>query len=102
MASCTLRVFCVNDIYELDNMPRLKQAIKELRTTNTVVLLAGDFLAPSLLSSLDSGHGMVDVMNDVGIEYVCFGNHEQDVPHKEMLKRIKESHFKCVPELPVE
>jgi 2',3'-cyclic-nucleotide 2'-phosphodiesterase (5'-nucleotidase family) len=47
--------------------------MRELRTANTAVVLAGDFLAPSLLSSLDSGRGMVDVMNDVGIEFVCFG-----------------------------
>ena len=50
-----LRVICVNDVYELEHLPRLKTAVKELRTENTVVLLAGDFLAPSLLSSLDSG-----------------------------------------------
>lgn len=43
-----------------------------------------------------AGMGMVDVMNDVGIEFVCFGNHEQDVAHKDMLKRIKESKFKWI------
>lgn len=95
-AGCTLRVIAINDVYELDNMPRLKTAIKQLRTANTVVLLAGDFLAPSLLSSLDAGRGMVDVMNNVGIEYVCFGNHEQDVAHRDMLKRIAESKFKWI------
>ena len=95
-SACVLRVICVNDVYELDHMPRLKTAISQLKTENTVVLLAGDFLAPSLLSSLDSGRGMVDVMNDVGIEYVCFGNHEQDIAHKDMLKRIRESKFKWI------
>lgn len=35
-------------------------------------------------------------MNNVGIDYVCFGNHEQDVAHRDMLKRIKESNFKWI------
>lgn len=49
---------------------------------------------------------MVDVMNNVGVEYVCFGNHEQDVAHKDMLKRIKESNFRWIntnaPTMPLE
>ena len=48
---CTLRIFHVNDVYELDNLPRLKRAIETLRTGNDVALLAGDFVSPSLLSS---------------------------------------------------
>lgn len=37
--------------------------------------------------------GMVDVLNEVGIDYVCFGNHETDVPHVALLERIRESKF---------
>jgi hypothetical protein len=40
---------------------------------NTIVVLPGDFVAPSLLSSLDRGKGMIDMMNRVGVNYVCFG-----------------------------
>lgn len=36
---------------------------------------------------------MVDVLNEAGIDYVCFGNHETDVPHVAMLERIRESKF---------
>ena len=60
---------------------------------NTITMLPGDFLAPSLLSSLDKGRGMVDILNrvgGVGIQYVCFGNHENDVPIEDMRKRIGE------------
>jgi len=52
--------------------------------------LAGDFLAPSLLSSIDHGHGMVDVMNAIPVDAVCFGNHECDVPHASLMSRISE------------
>ena len=33
---------------------------------NTITMLPGDFLAPSLLSSQDKGRGMVDLLNRVG------------------------------------
>jgi 2',3'-cyclic-nucleotide 2'-phosphodiesterase (5'-nucleotidase family)/Ca2+-binding EF-hand superfamily protein len=74
----------------------MKTCIQQNATDNQVVLLAGDFLAPSLLSSLDHGRSMVDMLNRVGVQYVCFGNHEQDVPHMEMLERVKESQFEWI------
>ena len=48
---------------------------------------AGDFVAPSLLSSIDHGRGMVDVLNQVGVGVVCFGNHESDVQHESLAVR---------------
>lgn len=90
---CNFRIITVNDVYELDKLAHMKTCVDHHRTENCVVLLAGDFLGPSLLSSLDHGRGMVDILNRVGVQYVCFGNHEQDVPHTEMLQRIRESKF---------
>ena len=57
---------------------------------NTLSTLAGDFLAPSLLSSIDHGTGMVSCLNNVPIDLVCFGNHECDVPHESLKRRIDE------------
>lgn len=37
---------------------------------NFISVLPGDFIYPSLLSSLDGGHGMVDVLNKCGLDYV--------------------------------
>jgi 5'-nucleotidase len=62
------------------------------RPDATIVLRAGDFLAPSLLSSLDHGVGMMDCLQAAGITHVCLGNHETDVgaiPH--LARRIHES-----------
>ncbi|XRB13900.1 EF-hand domain-containing protein [Pseudoscourfieldia marina] len=105
-SSLTLRIIAVNDVYELGNLPRLKTAVAQLKTDNTIFVLAGDFLAPSLLSSLDHGRGMVDVLNDCGLQYVCLGNHEQDVAHKHLLQRMDESKFVWIntnaPTLPLE
>ena len=55
---------------------------------HVIVTLAGDFLAPSVLSSLDNGKGMVDALNAVPVTHVCFGNHENDVPLKAQLRRM--------------
>jgi len=95
--ACTLRIFAINDVYILDHYPHMKACIDaHANGDNTIVTLAGDFLAPSLLSGLDQGHGCVDVMNATGLTHVCFGNHECDVPFPDMLNRIKESRFKWI------
>eukprot|EP00927_Polykrikos_kofoidii_P026461 TRINITY_DN23541_c0_g1_i1.p1 TRINITY_DN23541_c0_g1~~TRINITY_DN23541_c0_g1_i1.p1 ORF type:complete len:626 (+),score=101.78 TRINITY_DN23541_c0_g1_i1:281-1879(+) len=58
---------------------------------NVITTLAGDFLAPSLLSSMDSGYGMVQVLNRLPIDIVCFGNHDgNDVSHAKLSLRIQE------------
>jgi 2',3'-cyclic-nucleotide 2'-phosphodiesterase (5'-nucleotidase family) len=79
-----LRIISVNDCYLLDNFARLKTLIKEESkgAPNVITALPGDFLAPSLLSSLDRGKAMVEMLNLVGIDIVCFGNHESDVPYR--------------------
>ena len=47
----TLRIIAVNDVYVLDNFPALNTLIKANSTPNIITVLAGDFVAPSLLSS---------------------------------------------------
>ena len=58
--------------------------------SNILVTLGGDFLAPSLLSSVDHGRGMVAVMNSVPVHAVCFGNHECDIPFLSMCQRVQD------------
>jgi 2',3'-cyclic-nucleotide 2'-phosphodiesterase (5'-nucleotidase family) len=72
-----LRILQINDVYELGNFPSFKTLVDEKSQgpDKTLIILAGDFLAPSLLSSLDKGRGMVDTMMACGITHVCFGNH---------------------------
>lgn len=89
---CRLRIFHVNDVYVLDNFPALKACIGSMSQgqPNVLTTLAGDFLAPSLLSSIDQGRGMVNVMNALPIDAVCFGNHEADVPYLSLISRVNE------------
>jgi NADPH:quinone reductase-like Zn-dependent oxidoreductase/2',3'-cyclic-nucleotide 2'-phosphodiesterase (5'-nucleotidase family) len=90
----TLRIVAVNDVYTLENLPRLRTLVEHHRTTDPadvfLVTLAGDFVAPSILSSLDSGRGMVDCMKAVGVTHAIFGNHEDDIPIEALRKRIAE------------
>ena len=93
-----LRIVSVNDVYSLENLPRLATLLEDRGKARRgeepvdafLVVLAGDFLAPSMLSSLDFGAGMVDCLNAVGVTHVIFGNHEDDVPTAELEKRISE------------
>jgi len=53
-------------------------------------MLTGDFLAPYLLSSLDFGRGMMKTLNATPIDYLIWGNHEHDLPHRHVVERCKE------------
>ncbi len=89
-----LRLVCINDVYTLDNLPKLKTFVSACLDRGdadvTLTTLAGDFVSPSLLSSLDRGFGMVDCIDAVPITHVCFGNHEQDVPYEALIARAKQ------------
>lgn len=76
-----LKIFSVNDVYELENLGRLSVFIRR-HTDNLrepfICTLNGDFLSPSLLSSYDLGAAAVSVMNAVPVTHACLGNHEFD------------------------
>ena len=67
----TLRLVCVNDVYSLENLPRLRTLVQRASDVDPpdvlLTSLAGDFVAPSMLSSLDAGRGMVDCLNAIPI-----------------------------------
>ncbi|WP_441289911.1 5'-nucleotidase C-terminal domain-containing protein [Sorangium sp. KYC3313] len=83
----------MNDVYLLDNLPRLATLVRRHAAAPAdrfLAVMAGDFLAPSLLSSLDHGRGMVDCMNALPITHTIFGNHEADVELPELRARVQE------------
>jgi len=106
----TICIIQINDVYEISalngghvgGMARVSSLVKNSRTSypDTYVLLAGDFLSPSVFGTTFfegerlSGRQMVDVLNSVGVDYVTFGNHEFDVSSSTLQKRIDESKFK--------
>jgi 2',3'-cyclic-nucleotide 2'-phosphodiesterase (5'-nucleotidase family) len=90
----TLRIVCINDVYSLEHLPALASLIRHYAqhepADRFLATLAGDFIAPSMLSSLDKGRGMIDALNLLGITHVCFGNHEDDISLEELRQRIAE------------
>jgi hypothetical protein len=70
-----IRFVVVNDVYQIDNFAHYACAKREesVGADITIGTLAGDFLSPSLLSTMDKGYGIVNCMGEAGIDYVCFG-----------------------------
>lgn len=92
--AATLRIVHVTDVYILDNFPSLRTLIqvKKADCPNTISILTGDFLAPYLLSSLDKGAAMMDMIIKTPITHLTWGNHEADIPHGDVCKRCVEFH----------
>lgn len=90
-----LRIVAVNDIYTITNYASLSTLIRDFRTKEPtpdtfLATLAGDFLSPSMLSSLDLGRGHADIVSRVGFTHVCLGNHEADLDDTELRERLTE------------
>jgi len=92
MSGPHLRIVCINDVYSLENLPRIATLVARAKAEDPADLLlttmAGDFVAPSLLSSLDAGRGMVDCLNAIPITHASLGNHEDDIPVAKLRERI--------------
>ena len=72
------------------------------KNPNTFLVMAGDFLSPSVYNSLQylgqriRGKQMVEVMTVAGTNLAIFGNHEFDITENELQDRINESQFDWV------
>lgn len=99
--SATLTLLTVNDVYELTPVQG-RGGLAELMTllraeranaTHTLTTVNGDFLSPSLMSSLFKGAQMVAGFNALGVDLVVFGNHEFDLGPDVTRQRMAESTF---------
>lgn len=99
-AGTYLRIISINDVYDIKNYPYIETVIKSLKQTaeDAVIktALSGDFLSPCLLTSLDGGKSMLDVLKVVDVDYICFGNHEFDVDLDVLRERFKTYQGKCL------
>jgi 5'-nucleotidase len=104
----------LNDIYRLDSvragkrggLARVVSLLRQLKAQNpqvpVIVLHAGDFLSPSLESSVFHGAQMIDAMNfinEVAQLYVVPGNHEFDYSETDknyLTDAIRESKFQWI------
>ena len=99
----------INDVYEIaplsggreGGIARVATLKKEWlqKNPNTLLVIAGDFLSPSIYNSLQyqgkaiRGKQMVEALNAAGLDIAMFGNHEFDIKEAELQERIDESSF---------
>lgn len=97
----------INDVYEIaplsggseGGIARVATVKKEWlqKNPNTYLVIAGDFLSPSVYNSLIyegkaiRGRQMVEALNTAGLDIAIFGNHEFDIKEAELLERMNES-----------
>ncbi|CAL2075152.1 bifunctional metallophosphatase/5'-nucleotidase [Tenacibaculum sp. 190524A02b] len=105
-------VIQLNDVYEIapiqngkyGGMARVESIHQKIlkEDENTMIVLAGDFLNPSLLGTIKvdgarvRGKQMVEVMNAMNFDLVAFGNHEFDLSHTHLQERLNESNFEWI------
>ncbi|HEU4766128.1 MAG TPA: 5'-nucleotidase C-terminal domain-containing protein [Pyrinomonadaceae bacterium] len=93
----------VNDVYQFSpvdrgtsgGLARVLTLTKSIRqeNPNTLFMMAGDTISPSVESITYKGSQMIDAWNAVGLDYATFGNHEFDFGPDVLRDRIKESKF---------
>jgi 5'-nucleotidase len=105
---CNVRVtlLSVNDVYQFASvdqgtrggLARVLTIHKNTReeNANTLFLLAGDTISPSVESITYKGAQMIDAWNAAGLDYSTFGNHEFDFGPDVLKERMKESKFRWV------
>lgn len=94
----------LNDVYQISpvdkgrhgGLARVATLVEQVRAAspNTLFVLAGDTLSPSVASRLFKGAQMVALWNALGLDYATFGNHEFDFGLDVLLARMRESRFR--------
>ena len=108
-AKTYFNILQINDVYEIapiqggkfGGMARVETVRQNLlkEDKNTMTVLAGDFLNPSLIGTMKvdgervRGKQMVEVMNAMDFDVVAFGNHEFDLSYTSLQDRLNESKF---------
>jgi 5'-nucleotidase len=102
-STVTITILQINDVYELSpledgngGLARLAAMVSKEKDRNpgrTLLLLAGDFISPSIYSPTFKGEQMIATLNTVGLDIAALGNHEFDYSTSVLRDRMKESKF---------
>ena len=93
----------VNDVYQfapvdqgkaggLGRVLTLRKSIQQ-QNPNTLLLMAGDTISPSVESITYKGAQMIEAWNAIGLDYATYGNHEFDFGPDVLAQRVTESKF---------
>jgi len=94
----------LNDVYSLvpidglGGLARVATQKQQLAAAGRrpFMVMAGDFLSPSVASSVFKGEHMIAALNAAGLDLATLGNHEFDFGDDVLIQRIKESRFEWV------
>lgn len=102
-STTTITILQLNDVYQVSPVDKgkrggiarvgmLQKKIRE-QSPNTLFLLSGDFISPSVASRIFKGKQMVAALNAAGLDIATLGNHEFDFGPDVLRERMKESRF---------
>src|SRR5207237_1415460 len=85
----------VGDLGGLARVATLKARVKA-EGRQTLLVIAGDFLSPSVASSVFKGEQMIAALNAVGVDLATLGNHEFDFGKDVLVERMREEKWQWV------
>lgn len=96
-----LRIVHVNDFDRMEavggrgGFAKYAAVVNAARSEAEHVLVThgGDAISPSLLSGIDGGAHIIDLLNQVGLDAFVLGNHEFDFGPEVMVARVAEANF---------
>ena len=101
-----LTLLQINDVYsttpvdggKAGGLARVAALVKRTReqASQVEVIIAGDFLSPSVASGVFQGRQMVAALNAAGITLAILGNHEFDFGADVLRERMKEARWQWV------
>ena len=80
-----ITIFTINDVYSINgsenmgNLARLKTLVsREKESKEIIFTINGDFIGPEPAFSKNYADGVVNILNEIGVNYWGLGNHEFD------------------------
>ena len=94
----------INDVYSTvpidgaGGLARVATLKRQLAASGhrPLLVLAGDFLSPSVASSVFKGEQMIAALNAAGLDIATLGNHEFDFGDDLLIQRMHEGHWRWV------
>jgi len=94
----------MNDVYTmapidgLGGLARVATQKQQLAAAGRTpfLVMAGDFLSPSVSSSVFKGEQMIAALNAAGLDLATLGNHEFDFGDDVLIQRMREARFEWV------
>jgi 2',3'-cyclic-nucleotide 2'-phosphodiesterase (5'-nucleotidase family) len=103
-AQLPLTILQINDVYSMIPVDGMGGVARVATIKNGLVaagrtpllVIAGDFLSPSVASSIFKGEQMVAALNSAGLDIATLGNHEFDFGTDVLLQRMAEARWQWV------